>query len=197
MNEFLEFQSKWQLMSMEEKMRIAMQTDSYNNQGALTYKSGDIQKAIEYFEKALAIMPINDDTLSNLIICYKHNEDYYKIPLLWAKLYQINHNQILKEKIIAFSLLSDIIGNYESEYDSGIAYLSNLLETIKDNYNINVSESEVFSIHNKINESYNRDIITYGNMRFMFMTSPEKIYKSTNNVPRSLLKEARKDIINW
>ena len=44
MNEFLEFQSKWQLITMEEKMRIAMQTDSYNNQGVLAYNSGNIQK---------------------------------------------------------------------------------------------------------------------------------------------------------
>ena len=82
MNEFLEFQSKWQLITMEEKMRIAMQTDSYNNQGVLAYNSGNIQKAIEYFEKALTIMPINDDALSNLVICYKRNENYDTIPLL-------------------------------------------------------------------------------------------------------------------
>ncbi|MBO1884174.1 tetratricopeptide repeat protein [Capnocytophaga sp. Marseille-Q4570] len=196
MNEFLEFQSKWQLITMEEKMRIAMQTDSYNNQGVLAYNSGNIQKAIEYFEKALTIMPINDDALSNLVICYKRNENYDTIPLLWAKLYQINNSQILKEKIVAFSLLSDIIENYESEYDSGIAYLSRLLQTIKDIYNINTSDNEVFVVHNKINKPYNRDIITYTYMEYMFMTT-QKIYKSTNNVPRSLLREARKDIINW
>ncbi|WP_404981206.1 tetratricopeptide repeat protein [Capnocytophaga granulosa] len=198
MKEVLEFNRKWQAMPLEEKMRIAMQTDSYNNQGALSLHSGNIEQAISYFEKALEIMPINDDALHNLIICYKRKEEYGKIPPLWAKLYIVEPTIKIKEKIIGYTLMTLLIENYEDEYDMGIVGLSELLEYLKNHYNIDTSDEEISKVYDKINHPWSSDILTYGLAPETYLSSSyEKKYRAEGNVSRSIAKQARQDIFNW
>jgi tetratricopeptide (TPR) repeat protein len=84
---FKAFVDKWNTsMGMQEKMQIAMQSDAINNQGSEHHEVGNIGGAIEYFEKALIIMPNNDDALKNLIICYKEIGNYSKVNDLKEKL---------------------------------------------------------------------------------------------------------------
>lgn len=68
---FKDFTHKWNTsMSMQEKMQIAMQSDTINNKGANAYNGGNLEMAITYFEEALKLMPNNDDALKNLRLCY-------------------------------------------------------------------------------------------------------------------------------
>lgn len=84
---FKTFISKWNTsMGMQEKMQIAIQSDAINNQGAELYEVGNLSGAIEYFEKALIIMPNNDDALKNLKICYTEIGNYVKLNEVREKL---------------------------------------------------------------------------------------------------------------
>jgi tetratricopeptide (TPR) repeat protein len=70
-DDFRDFVHKWNsTMSMDEKVAIAFKTDKIFNLGAEFYKAGELDAAVECFEKALAIMPNNDDALKILISCY-------------------------------------------------------------------------------------------------------------------------------
>lgn len=55
--------------SFSEKLRIASETDRLNNLGVVEFRSGNIQGAIDYYKKALDIMPENDDSLINIAMC--------------------------------------------------------------------------------------------------------------------------------
>lgn len=202
MKEFLEFNRRWQAVPLEEKMRIAMQTDSYNNQGVFALRSGDIEQSIIYFQRALQIMPINDDALHNLITCYKKKGEYEKIPLLWAKLYIVEPTKRIEEKIIGYSLLTLLIDNYENGYDMGMVYLLRLLLYIKSNYNISVSEEDISKVCDKINQSWDTDILIRDlgvdpDAESIASSSYVRIYRTAVNLPRSKAIEARKEIFNW
>lgn len=179
MEKFLEFRDKWDYMPMQEKIAIAIKTDELNNKGSILYNSGSISESIKCFEQALEIMPINDDALPNLVICYKKVGLFFKIPILLSKLYIVNPTNVLKKKIIAFALLSLIIDNYEDEHDMGIVGLSELIEEIKEKYNIETTDDEIMEIYDKINEQYSNDILTWGYKQIMPMSSiREKYYSS-------------------
>jgi tetratricopeptide (TPR) repeat protein len=68
---FKSFTHKWNTnMPMQEKMQIALQSDTINNKGAVAYNNDNVSGAIKYFEQALTVMPNNDDALKNLKMCY-------------------------------------------------------------------------------------------------------------------------------
>lgn len=71
-----DFYKNFKLLSRERKHILANMTDELNNLGVKSYYSGDIKTAIEYYNKALEIFPINDDALKNLISCYDQNFDF-------------------------------------------------------------------------------------------------------------------------
>ncbi len=84
---FKNFHHKWNTsISLEDKMRIAMQSDILNNKGADAYEIDDINTAIEYFDKALKLMPNNDDALKNLRLCYSKIGNYAKVEEMEKKL---------------------------------------------------------------------------------------------------------------
>jgi tetratricopeptide (TPR) repeat protein len=84
---FKEFINKWNIsMSRNEKIQIAIQTDALNNQGVDSYEAGDLMGAIRYYEQALAVMPINDDALKNLRVCYSKIGDHSKVREIEKKL---------------------------------------------------------------------------------------------------------------
>ena len=84
---FRDFIDKWKTsMSRNEKMQIAIQTDSLNNQGADSYGDGDLMSAIKYFEQALHFMPNNDDALKNLKLCYSKIGNQTKVREIVKKL---------------------------------------------------------------------------------------------------------------
>lgn len=84
---FKSFTQKWNgNMSINEKISIAMQTDTANNQGVLAYNNGDLHLAIQCYEKALSIMPNNDDALKNLRICYSKIGNSSKVREVEEKL---------------------------------------------------------------------------------------------------------------
>ncbi len=84
---FIIFTHKWNTsMPMQEKMQIAMQSDSLNNKGAHAYNDDDYHNAIKYFEQALVIMPNNDDALKNLKLCYSETGNQSKFKEVVRKL---------------------------------------------------------------------------------------------------------------
>lgn len=208
MEKFLIFKKKWEEMSMSEKIPIAVETDRLNDMGYTFYHSNNITESIKYFEKALEVMPINGDALSNLVQTYKKAGLFSKIPLLLRKLYVLNPTSILKEKIIAFTLLSFIIDDYED--DMGMVSLSSIIKETKKNYDIDITDNEIMKVYSKINAQYSDDILTWGYRPYfdedeldvcsIYSTTSskeEKCYYSKINVPRSLLKEEQRDILDW
>jgi tetratricopeptide (TPR) repeat protein len=82
-NEFEEIQHFFQKWIREvppnTKLAIARKTDELNNIGCDYYDQDDIPNAIHYYLKALELMPINDDALKNLVVCYKMTNDTKKM----------------------------------------------------------------------------------------------------------------------
>jgi len=79
LGELQNFIQKWQGTPMNVKIYVAQKTDELNNSGCNYYEQDDYENAIKYFTKALEVMPINDDALKNLIICYKATGDFKKM----------------------------------------------------------------------------------------------------------------------
>lgn len=84
---FKDFIDKWNTgMTRNEKMQIAIQTDNLNNRGVDSYEAGDLLSAIKYYEQALSVMPINDDALKNLRVCYSKLGNQTKVREIEKKL---------------------------------------------------------------------------------------------------------------
>ena len=91
-----------------------------------------------------------------------------------------------------------LIENYEDEYDMGIVGLSELLEYLKNHYNIDTSDEEISKVYDKINHPWSSDILTYGLAPETYLSSSyDKKYRTEGNVSRSIAKQARQDIFNW
>lgn len=84
---FKNFTERWNKgMSMQEKVKIAMESDAINNRGVVAYKAEDYPTAIKNFEQALSLMPNNDDALGNLKLCYSIIGDEVKVSEVEKKL---------------------------------------------------------------------------------------------------------------
>ena len=85
------FKQKWENeVPMQQKMMIALQSDTLNNMGCDNYDNGNIETAINYFNQALQLMPINDDALKNLKLCYKKLGNNSKVMEIERKLNFVN-----------------------------------------------------------------------------------------------------------
>lgn len=80
------FLNKFNTLPIEIKMAIAQKTDDLNNLGCKYFDQNDIKNAINYYNQALEIFPINDDALKNLITCYRKLNDFKKMQESQAKL---------------------------------------------------------------------------------------------------------------
>lgn len=79
LEEMQSFLYKWvKEFPMNVKVAIANQTDELNNIGVKYYNEDDYENAISYFNRALEVMPINDDALKNLVGCYKMTDNFIK-----------------------------------------------------------------------------------------------------------------------
>jgi|SRR6218665_14199 len=84
---FKDFTHKWNTsMSLQDKMQIALHADSLTNVGVGLYNDGNLPEAIDYFERALIIMPNNDDCLHNLRLCYSEIGNHSKVKEMEKKL---------------------------------------------------------------------------------------------------------------
>ncbi|MFV0211933.1 tetratricopeptide repeat protein [Empedobacter falsenii] len=192
-NSFKDFIERFSTMAMPEKIQIAMQTDLINNQGADAYESGNIELAIEKFQQALKIMPINDDALINLCRCYTSIGKYEKAIDPLNKLNYLNPNN--KNKIIAYSLLMHLLEDFDS--DGGAVSPSTLISFIKMNFNITTNDNEIKNIIQIINEPYNRHILVYM-IGFGFgMGSGESPYMTSDGTTKSVIHDEIKDVLNW
>jgi hypothetical protein len=86
-DDFVGFAHKWNnTMSSDEKYQIALETDQLFNQGIIFFDAGDMKTAIEYFQGALVVMPINDDALKILANYYAQMGDNKKSVAIKMKL---------------------------------------------------------------------------------------------------------------
>jgi tetratricopeptide (TPR) repeat protein len=84
---FKNFIHKWNsVLSMDEKLPIAIESDRINNHGTNLYNNEDLTGAIQYFEEAIKLMPNNNDALKNLKICYKKIGEQDKVYDIEKKL---------------------------------------------------------------------------------------------------------------
>lgn len=77
--ELSNFQALWDKMTLSEKQEIARESDRLNNIGAQYYNQDNLEDAIKYFNLAIEIMPTNNDSLKNLVICYKYLGEFQKM----------------------------------------------------------------------------------------------------------------------
>jgi tetratricopeptide (TPR) repeat protein len=88
---FINFIQKWNLeISRDLKYAIAKKTDELTNIGVDFYEEGDIENAINFYNQALSVMPINDDALKNLKICYSETNNILKYNEVKKKLDYLN-----------------------------------------------------------------------------------------------------------
>lgn len=88
---FVKFIQDWKIeLPREIKYAIAKRTDELNNIGVDYYEEGDIENAINYYNQALSVMPINDDALKNLKICYTETNNIGKLLEVRKKLDYLN-----------------------------------------------------------------------------------------------------------
>jgi hypothetical protein len=87
LEEIKSFHHKWKReLSMNARTDIANKTDKLNDIGCKYYNNDDYENAILFFKKALEVMPINDDALKNLVICYKETKNLKKMKEAQIKL---------------------------------------------------------------------------------------------------------------
>lgn len=79
LEEMRAFLNKFKSLPMNIKMTIAQKTDELNNAGCHYYEDDDYSNAIDCYNKALEIFPINDDALKNLVVCYKAISNFKKM----------------------------------------------------------------------------------------------------------------------
>ena len=86
LNDFIDFKNSWNALSVNEKVEIAVKSDYLTNKGVDFYEKDDIDMAIYYFELVLKVMPINDDALKNLRVCYRRKHLQEKLDITIQKL---------------------------------------------------------------------------------------------------------------
>jgi hypothetical protein len=192
---FEDFVKRFRTMAMPEKMQIAKQTDLINNQGADAYENGNIELAIEKFQQALKIMPINDDALINLCRCYTIIGEYEKTIDPLKKLNYLNPNT--KKKIIAYSLLMHLLEDFDS--DGSAVSPSTLISFIKEKFEITTNDTEIKNIIRIINEPYNRHILVYmiGGGFGIGLGSGESPYMTSDGTTKSVIRDEIRDVLNW
>lgn len=77
--ELSKFQERWDKIALSEKQEIARESDRLNNIGANYYNQDNLEDAIKYFNMAIEVMPTNNDSLKNLVICYKYLGEFQKM----------------------------------------------------------------------------------------------------------------------
>jgi tetratricopeptide (TPR) repeat protein len=190
---FKNYNQKWGLIPMMEKMKIATKTDQLNNIGANLYRQDNIDDAIEYFKQALEIMPINDDALINLARSYTKIGQYEKSIGILNKLYYLNPNT--KNIIIGYSLLMHLLKDYDS--DGSSMNPSVLIRFIKEKFNILTNDSEIKNVIEIINEPYNRDILVYMIGGGFGMGLGDSPYMTSDGTTRSVILDEIQDVLNW
>lgn len=191
-NEFKKYVIEFKSFSTIKKMKIALKTDFINNIGVSHFKKGDINSAIVNFNQSIEIMPTNDDALLNLARCYTMKEDYENSIECLKKILFVNKNN--KHKIIAYLLLFKLVDNFDDE--GGAVYSSNLKRSLID-IDIDVVDDEIIELVGKINNPYNRDILTYKIGGGMLGIQEQVIYLTTNGTTKLLIEDELKDVLNW
>lgn len=194
----MNYKQKWETeTSMQQKMMIAMQSDNLNNQGCDSYENGNTDLAINYFNQALQIMPINDDALLNLTRSYNRKGKYLEAVEPLRKLYHLSPNSTNKNKAIAYSLLLHLIDDFDS--DGGAVNPSNLIAFIKSKFGFTTTDNEIKGIIRRLNEPYNRDIIVYflGGGFGIGLGSGDSPYMTSDGTELSTIREEIRDVLNW
>lgn len=86
LEEMQAFFNKFRSLPRDIKMTIAQSTDTLNNIGVHYFHEDDIENAINYYNKALEVFPLNDDALKNLVVCYRVTNKYKKMQKAQIKL---------------------------------------------------------------------------------------------------------------
>jgi hypothetical protein len=75
------YNSQFNKMSNDDKMRIGTETDNLLSLGNSFYRNKDIQLAVSHYHLALHSYPLNNDALQNLYVCYKELNMSYKLSI--------------------------------------------------------------------------------------------------------------------
>lgn len=185
------FKEEWNnTMTIDEKIPIALKTDSLNNQGCDFYQNGQLEDSKAYFQKALELMPINDDALLNLARCFTKEGQYNQAIKQLIILYIVSDLEIHKNIVIGYTLLKFLLEDLDG--DEAAVSPSSVIDFLSDN-NIDISYYEIKVVVNEINEPYNRDIIV-GGFNALNRDNP---YMTADGTYASTIKGELLDILNW
>jgi tetratricopeptide (TPR) repeat protein len=191
----LRYIEKWNNeFPLEEREKIAKQTNAINDKGCSYFEFGDIDSAIDYFNQALQIMPINSDALKNLAICYTKKLQLGKVFEQISKLY--NYYPLftsIRNQVIAASVLLLLIDDFD-EY-GGYVVPNNLISFFNEHFAfmyVNISSIEEAII--KINDSLKKQLI-FKDFDSYLRTDIYHITSDTVNI--SLLQKVLINILLW
>jgi Flp pilus assembly protein TadD len=77
----LTYNSQFNKMSNDDKMKIGAETDNILSLGNFFYRNQDIQSAISHYHLALQSHPLNNDALQNLSVCYEELNMSYNLSI--------------------------------------------------------------------------------------------------------------------
>ncbi|MBO7346025.1 MAG: tetratricopeptide repeat protein, partial [Bacteroidales bacterium] len=183
----IEYKNKYDASSFEKKVEINLETDRLNNLGCDCYKIGNVPAAINFYNQALQVKPINDDALLNLTICYTKQGRYLQAIEQFRKLYYLYPNSTNKEKAIAYSLLWHLIDDYDG--DTGAVSPSILIRFIENNFHFQTTDEEIKIVIRKLNTPYNRDIIVWFVFTLGWFGSRESPYMTSDGTDLSILEK--------
>jgi len=193
-NIILEFKKKWDTSTdIQTKLLTASLSDELNNKGCDCFSNGDIDSAIEFYNKALVIMAINDDVILNLAICHNKKQEFHCAIYNLHKLYILNPINLYKNRIISYVIVFHIVENFDS--GGGAVFSSRIIEYFKKELSLSISNYDINEAVREINSSNNRKILLLANSPVMGLSSP--IIYSSDGTEISKLKSIARAILNW
>lgn len=97
-----------------------------------------------------------------------------------------------KNKIIAYCLLLHILDDFDDW--GGAASGKDLINFVKERFQLTTNTDEIEKVMNIINERYNNNIIDAGWIQGESMTI---VFSTNEGVSRSIINEEVKNILNW
>ena len=80
-NTLINYNTQFNKMSIDDKMKICAETDNLVSIGNFLYRNQDIQSAISHYHLALQSHPLNNDALQNLYVCYEELNMSYNLSI--------------------------------------------------------------------------------------------------------------------
>lgn len=183
LNEFdsaFHFYKKAELVSDQYNQSLAEQERLYNRLGTMHYETGDFRQAINYFEKALTLLRVNDPFFKEFSVNYKNN-----IASTLLKLEKFEEARSIYQQLLP-------LGMYQNEIKQNLGSISLGLgkpdEAIKWFKQVQYNNSAVVLLFNKTGRAFFEAGKTDSANRYLQLALAEnsKWNQNNKNIPHGL-----------